>query len=58
MGVILGAVLCGNDGRRGYLHHLAVAAEWRRRGIGKALVRAIRNSRPISPAPKTEQYTR
>lgn len=37
-GVIIGAVLCGHDGRRGYLHHLAVAAAHRRRGIGRALV--------------------
>jgi ribosomal protein S18 acetylase RimI-like enzyme len=37
-GRIVGAVLCGTDGRRGYLHHLAVAAECRRRGVGAALV--------------------
>ena len=36
--VIVGAVLCGTDGRRGYLQHLAVAATHRRRGIGRALV--------------------
>jgi N-acetylglutamate synthase len=37
-GGVIGAVLCGHDGRRGYLHHLAVAAEHRRQGIGRALV--------------------
>lgn len=37
---IIGAVLCGHDGRRGYLHHLAVAKPHRKRGIGKALVTA------------------
>jgi ribosomal protein S18 acetylase RimI-like enzyme len=37
-GRIVGAILCGHDGRRGYLHHLAVAAEHRRQGIGAALV--------------------
>ncbi|HEX6748777.1 MAG TPA: GNAT family N-acetyltransferase [Longimicrobium sp.] len=37
-GRMVGAVLCGHDGRRGYLHHLAVAASHRRRGIGAALV--------------------
>jgi N-acetylglutamate synthase len=37
---IIGAVLCGHDGRRGYLHHLAVAAACRRKGIGRALVEA------------------
>lgn len=37
-GTIVGAVLCGHDGRRGYLHHLAVASEHRRHGIGRGLV--------------------
>ncbi len=35
---LIGAVLCGHDGRRGYLHHLAVSRDYRRRGIGRALV--------------------
>jgi ribosomal protein S18 acetylase RimI-like enzyme len=35
---LVGAVLCSQDGRRGYLHHLAVAPEVRRRGLGSALV--------------------
>ena len=30
-GEIVGAVLCGHDGRRGYLHHLAVAKAHRKR---------------------------
>jgi putative acetyltransferase len=37
---ILGAVLCGHDGRRGYLHHLAVARSHRKQGLGRALVEA------------------
>ena len=37
---VVGAVLCGHDGRRGYMHHLAVAKAWRRRGIGRKLVEA------------------
>lgn len=36
-GTLVGAVLSGHDGRRGYLHHLAVAAPYRRLGIGRAL---------------------
>jgi putative acetyltransferase len=36
---LVGAVLCGHDGRRGYIHHLAVHCEFRRCGIGSALVR-------------------
>jgi putative acetyltransferase len=39
-GRIIGAVLCGHDGRRGYLHHLAVSKRHRRRGIGRRLVNA------------------
>jgi N-acetylglutamate synthase len=35
---IIGAVLCGHDGRRGYLHHLAVLNEYRKRGLGRSLV--------------------
>jgi putative acetyltransferase len=37
-GKVVGAILCGHDGRRGYLHHLAVAEEHRRCGIGTALI--------------------
>jgi putative acetyltransferase len=37
-GLLVGAVLCGHDGRRGYLHHLAVQAGCRGQGLGKALV--------------------
>jgi ribosomal protein S18 acetylase RimI-like enzyme len=39
-GHIVGAMLGGHDGRRGYLHHLAVVPRWRHRGIGRALVEA------------------
>ena len=37
---IVGAVLCGHDGRRGYLHHLAVANTHRKLGLGRQLVEA------------------
>jgi ribosomal protein S18 acetylase RimI-like enzyme len=37
-GKVVGAVLCGHDGRRGYLQHLAVSPEFRNRGVGRALV--------------------
>ncbi len=36
--VLVGAVLCGHDGRRGYIHHLMVHPDHRREGIGKSLV--------------------
>jgi N-acetylglutamate synthase len=32
------AVLCCHDGRRGYLYHLGVAAEFRQQGLGRTLV--------------------
>ncbi len=35
---VVGAVLGGHDGRRGYIHHLAVDDDYRRRGIGRRLV--------------------
>ena len=37
---LVGAVLCGHDGRRGYLHHLAVLPEYRNRGLGRQMVEA------------------
>ena len=37
-GLLVGAVLCGEDGRRGYLHHLAVAHDRRRQGVARALL--------------------
>jgi ribosomal protein S18 acetylase RimI-like enzyme len=35
---LVGAVLCGHDGRRGFLYHLAVLPEYRKRGVGRAMV--------------------
>ena len=37
-GKIVGAILCGHDGRRGCLYHVCVDPEYRRRGIGKSMV--------------------
>ncbi|HWY40699.1 MAG TPA: GNAT family N-acetyltransferase [Chthoniobacterales bacterium] len=36
--VIVGAVLCGHDGRRGYVYHLAVDPTYRGRGVGRRLI--------------------
>lgn len=40
-GRIIGTVLAGNDGRRGYVYHLCVAEDCRRQGIGKKLMDAM-----------------
>ncbi|MGO8693722.1 MAG: GNAT family N-acetyltransferase [Rectinemataceae bacterium] len=38
--LLVGTALCGSDGRRGYLYHLAVDSGQRRRGLGTRLVDA------------------
>ncbi|MCI7322119.1 MAG: GNAT family N-acetyltransferase [Lachnospiraceae bacterium] len=35
---IVGAILCGHDGRRGCLYHVCVREDYRKHGIGKAMV--------------------
>ncbi len=35
---VVGAILCGHDGRRGCLYHVCVQEGYRRMGIGKAMV--------------------
>ncbi len=37
-GELIGCVMCGHDGRRGYLQHLIVKATERKKGIGSQLV--------------------
>lgn len=34
---LIGTILCGHDGRRGYIYHLAVDETYRKRGIGRQL---------------------
>lgn len=46
-GKLAGGIMVGYDGRRGYLYHLGVAAEYRRRGVASQMVKrsleALRN---------------
>ena len=39
-GKIVGAIMAGNDGRRGYIYHTAVHPDYRKQGIGTTLVDA------------------
>lgn len=40
-GVLVGTIMSGQDGRRGYIYHAVVDPDKRRRGVGKALVEAV-----------------
>ena len=35
---VVGAILCGHDGRRGCLYHVCVNKDYRLRGVGKSMV--------------------
>ena len=35
---VVGSILCGHDGRRGCFYHVCVDEDYRRRGIGRAMV--------------------
>lgn len=37
-GTIIGVIMAGHDGRRGYIHHTAVSPAYRNQGIAKRLV--------------------
>ncbi|MBQ3270426.1 MAG: GNAT family N-acetyltransferase [Clostridia bacterium] len=37
-GALAGVILAGHDGRRGFVHHMAVGEDYRRQGVGAALV--------------------
>ncbi len=37
---VIGAIMVGNDGRRGYIYHTAVHPDYQKQGVGKALVEA------------------
>lgn len=43
-GKIVGVIMAGHDGRRGYIHHTAVLPDYRNRGIAKTLVNCAMNA--------------
>ena len=40
-GNIIGGILCGHDGRKGFIYHVVVKENYRDRGIGKKLVEHV-----------------
>ena len=57
-GQLAGAVIAGFDGTRGWIYHLAVAPEFRRRGIATALVRAAEEGLGRLGCPKVNLQVR
>lgn len=43
-GKVIGAIMVGNDGRRGYIYHTAVHPLYRKQGVGSALVNSALNA--------------
>lgn len=41
---VVGTILCGHDGRRAFIYHLAVAKEKRNFGYGRDLVKAVESA--------------
>lgn len=39
-GTIIGVILCGHDGRRGFIYHTAVHVNYRNQGIARSLVKS------------------
>lgn len=55
---IIGAVLSGHDGRRGFIHHLVVLPEDRRQGIGQELVRCCLEKLELADIEKCHLFIR
>ena len=51
-GRVVGAILAGHDGRRGYISHTAVSPACQRQGIGKRLVTAAIGALRAEEIPK------
>ncbi len=51
-GLLMGAVLAGHDGRRGFIHHTAVREQCRRRGVARALTDRVYEAMREQKIPK------
>jgi ribosomal protein S18 acetylase RimI-like enzyme len=57
-GHVVGAVIAGFDGVRGWIYHLAVSPDWRRRGFAAQLVRAAERGLRSLGCPKVNLQVR
>jgi len=57
-GALVAAVIAGFDGVRGWIYHLAVAPEWRRRGFASQMVRAAESGLRKLGCPKVNLQVR
>jgi ribosomal protein S18 acetylase RimI-like enzyme len=55
-GMLVAALLCGHDGRRAYLYHLAVRTEWRQLGCGRAMVNAALERLKLAGIPRCHAF--
>ncbi|MFV0342594.1 MAG: GNAT family N-acetyltransferase [Anaerocolumna sp.] len=46
-GKIIGVILCGHDGRRGFIYHTAVHVNYRNQGIARNLVKSAIKSHEV-----------
>ena len=55
---VIGTVMAGFDGVRGWIHHLAVHASYRRQGIASALMRVAEKRLEAAGCPKVNLQVR
>ena len=53
---IIGVILGGQDGRRGYIYHMSVHENYRRRGIGRLLVEKCMDAKPGTPSGRARAF--
>lgn len=57
-GKMAGNVLCGHDGRRGYIYHLAVAPDFRREGCARAMLASALKALASLGIPRCHAFVR
>jgi ribosomal protein S18 acetylase RimI-like enzyme len=55
---VVGTVMAGYDGHRGWVNYLAVDPDWRRRGIGRGLMHAVETRLRALGCPKVNLQIR